>query len=123
MQHEARAHIVERGAFTGMIFCPWKKCDIAIMRCAEFQAVCCGCASRPSDNDLAALKKAMESAPQDVEHASRLRSYYRLVQSDQRFGFCACGKVAVYRKTRECSACYGARMYLRTKNRRERRHG
>lgn len=116
------AHLLRRGEFTGMVFCPWKRGEIAVQRCEEWRR-CCGlaesCAAKPGEVELAAVRKAMEEPDQydslskrgGGEKVKAPNWYYERVLQGGLYGVCrVCAEApAAYRKTGECMSCYNRR--------------
>lgn len=118
------AHLLRRGEFTGMLFCPWKRGQIAVQRCEEYRLVCGlaeSCAAKPGEGELAAVREAMAQVGATESLSKRggggkLKApnyYYQRVIEGQIYGICqTCGETpAAYRKTGECMSCYSRRRY------------
>lgn len=114
------AHQAAADEFRGMIFCPWKGGEIALMRCAEWRALCgreASCPTKASESDIARAAAAMaEPVPHESMTTrgdrSRLQlddNHYQRAKRTKMYGDCACGRAAVYKSTRECITCYWRR--------------
>lgn len=112
-QFHTKGYQLAKNEFSGMLYCPWKKGEIALMRCKEYQTDCgqaLVCAFLPKQSDLDQAERSMRDtdSPRPFEDK---RSYMANVRARRPFGMCKCGAVAVYKSTKECNKCYSRRMY------------
>ncbi len=118
-------HQTAKGEHTGMILCPYKRSEIAVMRCADYALVCgmaLTCTVKPTAKEIGLTCGSMaEELSLDYPkcQCGRRRSHKRTGECDScyngrwrkeiittvKYGLCGCGQIAIFKGSQLCKPC------------------